>query len=198
MMPWEHAIVAYIGYSLLVHVAYREPPSSTGTAIVVFASLLPDLVDKPLAWGFGLWETGHALGHSAFVAVPTSVVVLWLASTRGRLRAGLAFAIGYCTHLVADVVPETIRTGESTTHRVLWPLRRGGDGYDTGFREELLVNLDEYARWLAAEAVSGDPEPYVFLLLVLAGFGATLWVYDGMPMARDLYRAARRAVRRVS
>ena len=47
--------------------AYREPPSDLPVAAVVIGSQLPDLIDKRLSWGVGVFQTGYALGHSALV-----------------------------------------------------------------------------------------------------------------------------------
>lgn len=110
MMPWEHSIVGYIKYSLFIHLLYRDSPTGIGTLLVVFASLLPDLLDKPLAWQFGIFADGggYALFHSVFLAVPLSIVVLLLAYYRGRPRIGWTFGVGYVFPRRCD--PEGRRT----------------------------------------------------------------------------------------
>lgn len=188
-MPWEHAIIGYITYSLSVHVAYREPPSSLGAGIVVIGSLTPDIVDKPLAWGFDLWGSGYAIGHSLFAAAPVSMLVIVLAWMSDRTRVGIAFAIGYLTHLLGDVMPSYLLEGEVPLDRLLWPLRGRGSGYEDGFRAEFQANLAEYLNWLQGEIASGDPEPYLLLLIATVMFGMLLWMYDGMPVARNIYAA---------
>jgi hypothetical protein len=193
-MPWEHAIIAYLCYSIVVRLAYHNPPTAVETAAVLFASLLPDLIDKPLAWEFNLFSSGHAIGHSLFVAAPVSAVVLLLAWRRGRSRLGIAFGLSYFLHLAADVIPQYLRTGSLKLHRILWPLRREGSGYDTGFAGELGENLGSYARWIATELASGDPEPYLLFLLGIAGAGLLLWIDDGMPIGREMYNALRKAL----
>lgn len=195
MMPWEHAMLAYIGYSVLLRFGRFGPPTSVETATIVFGSLLPDIVDKPLAWQYNLFLSGHAIGHSVFVAVPVSVAVLLFAWRRGRPRVGVAFATGYLLHLPGDVVPQSIRGDELLIDRVLWPVRRSGSGYDSGFGAELRENLTEYAGWILEQLSSGEPDPYVFVVLGIPAAGFLLWVADGMPLGRELYAALRNAIR---
>jgi hypothetical protein len=196
MMPWEHAIIGYIGYSILVRVGREPPPTAVETAAVLFASLLPDLVDKPLAWQFHLFTSGHAVGHSVFVALPVVAAVFVFARRRGNVRTAVAFGAGYLLHLPGDVVPQSIRSGELLVERVLWPFREGGSGYDAGFGAELTENLTAYFGWFAEQLASGDPDPYLFVLLGLMGVGLLLWVVDGMPIGREVYAALRDTTRK--
>lgn len=187
MMPWEHAMLGYVAYSILLRILQSAPPTPTETVVVGFASVLPDLVDKPLAWQYDLFVSGHAIGHSVFVAVPVSVALLFVAWRRGRTRAGVGFGIGYLLHLPGDLLGQYLRGGPVPFHRILWPLRHEGSGYEAGFREELIENLVEYGRWLLRELSSGDPEPYLFVLFGLGVASGLLWVADGMPIGRELY-----------
>lgn len=192
MMPWEHAIIGYIGFSVLLRFGSKRPPTGAETAVVLFASLLPDLVDKPLAWQFNLFPSGHAIGHSIFVALPVVAAALFVAHRRNSPRTGAAFGAGYLLHLPADVVPQTVRSGELLVDRVLWPLEQSGSGYDSGFQAELTENLTAYFSWIVTQLTSGDPEPYSLVLFGLLGGGFLLWMADGMPLGRDVYRAVRR------
>lgn len=187
MMPWEHAMLGYVAYSILLRILQSAPPTPIETVVVGFASVLPDLVDKPLAWQYDLFVSGHAIGHSVFVAVPVSVALLFVAWRRGRTRAGVGFGIGYLLHLPGDLLGQYLRGGPVPFHRILWPLRHEGSGYEAGFREELIENLVEYGRWLLRELSSGDPEPYLFVLFGLGVASGLLWVADGMPIGRELY-----------
>lgn len=195
MMPWEHAILGYIAFSILFRFGPQGPPTAVETAAVLFASLLPDLIDKPLAWQFNLFASGHAIGHSIFFALPLIAVVLVFTHRRGSSRTGVAFGVGYLLHLPADVVPQSIRSGESHVERILWPLERGGSGYDAGFGAELTENLIGYFGWMAEQITSGDPDPYLFVLLGLFGLGLVLWVADGWPIGREIYTALRGTLR---
>ena len=197
-MPWEHAVIGYIGYSVFVHVVYRESPTTGETLVVVFASVLPDLIDKPLAWQFNVFSSGHALGHSLFFAIPLSLALLVLAWLRGQRRYGEAFAIGYLLHLPADVFPQYLLDGEFKFHRVVWPVVRDENGNGAGFREEFMDNFEGYARSIGEQVASGNPDPYLILVLGFWIFGVLLWIYDGMPVGREIYGAVRRAVRAVA
>ncbi len=198
MMPWEHALVGYIVYSLLVHAVYRSPPASDGTLVLVTASVLPDLIDKPLAWGLGVFTSGYAVGHSALVAVPVVTVVAWAVASRGRPRLGLALSVGYPLHLLGDTLPGYLLGEEASFARLLWPVRPEGAGYEQGFVGEFRSNMTEYFRWLGEQVVSGDPEPYLLALLGVGLAGTALWVYDGMPVGRDVVPVVRRAGRAVA
>ncbi len=195
-MPWEHAIVGYIGYSILVRVLYRDRPTTRETIVVLFASILPDLIDKPLAWQFNIFPSGYAIGHSIFFAVPVSVVVFSLVRRRGKERLGIAFGVGYLLHLPADVFPQYIRQGTLPTYRVLWPLRQQGSGYEGGFAGEFRENFSSYLGWISEQIASGNPDPYLFVLLGVAGLGLLLWIADGMPIGREIYDAFRRVLKK--
>jgi len=187
-MPWEHAIVGYLAYSVIVHLVYHDSPTASETLVVVFASILPDVIDKPLSWEFGLFGSGYALGHSVLFAIPLSVAVVALAARRNQPGLGLAFGIGYLLHLPADVIPGYLRGGELKIERLLWPLRSTQGSPGEGFRAEFLENVVPYVRAVL------DPEPstYVFGLVGMVLVATLLWIYDGMPVAREGYGFVRR------
>jgi len=186
MMPWEHVLFGYIGYSLLVRVLGQEPPTTGETIVVVLASGGPDLIDKPLAWQFDLFASGYALGHSVFTAAVLSSLAAVVARQRGRPRTGLAFGVGYWLHLPADVVPSSL-SEPIPYQRLLWPVVRGGDGYGTSFAFEARENLTGYVRWVGGQFVGGAPDPYFAAVLGAAGLALLLWVDDGLPLGVDLY-----------
>ena len=196
MLPWEHAAVGYLAYSLLVHACYRRSPDGVETVAVVIGSQFPDLVDKPLAWQFGVVESGYAVGHSVFVAVPVAVAAGALARARGRAGAALAFAVGYLAHLPGDVVPDYLREGRLPTEVVLWPVRTGPPNPRQPVVPHALAIFEEYARTLA----SPDPPTYLLVQFGFVALTALLWLYDGAPVARELALGMRRllagAVRR--
>lgn len=195
MMPWEHVIAGYIGFSLLVRLVYQSPPSPEETVIVVLASALPDVIDKPLAWQFEVFTSGYAIGHSVLIAVPVTIVVGVLTWRRTAPRHGIAFAIGYLFHLFGDVFPSFIRSGSLHAERVLWPIRGGGDGYEAGFIGEAEENVTAYVNWVDEQVGSGSPDLYLLVVLGMGGFGFLLWVADGMPIGRQMYGSLRQTVR---
>jgi hypothetical protein len=194
-MPWEHVFVGYNSYSLFVHAVYRVAPESDETLVVVFASLLPDLIDKPLAWGLGTFSSGYAVAHSIFFALTLAITVGALASSRDRPRIGWAFGVAYLLHLKTDVLSKFLFDGELRLDVILWPIHSGGDGYERGFTEEFAVNISEYFGWISREVTSNDPDPYLFFVLGIGIVGMMLWVYDGMPVGREAFRTVRRVVR---
>lgn len=181
MWPWEHVIVGYVAYSLFSHLVYREGPSGGAALAVVFASLLPDLIDKPLAWQFGVFPGGYSIGHSVFVAVPLSVLVGALAHRYGRPRVGLAFAVGYLLHLPSDLLPTYVREGWVPYERILWPLEQAEGEHGHGLLEGFLGTAIPYAY----QIVTLDLSPYLLFQLGLMGCAFLLWVYDGMPILRE-------------
>ncbi|WP_049925917.1 metal-dependent hydrolase [Halopiger goleimassiliensis] len=183
MWPWEHAIVGYLAYSLFVRLVYREPPGGLEALTVVVASVLPDVIDKPLAWEFGVFESGYALGHSIFVAVPLSIVVGLVARRVGRTRAGLAFGVGYLLHLPGDVLDAAVR-GDGTIYvsLVLWPVRRIESPADhTAFADEFWRLFENYHQ----EFLTGEPSTYLWIQVGLAGAAALVWLADGAPVLRE-------------
>lgn len=83
MWPWEHLAFGYVLFSLLVRIGRRRPDDASVYLLVLFTQF-PDLVDKPLAWTFGILLSGLSVGHSVFVALSVSVVALALGHARGR------------------------------------------------------------------------------------------------------------------
>jgi hypothetical protein len=182
MWPWEHAILGYLACSIFCHVRYGEPPTGAATIAVVFGSLLPDLIDKPLAWSVGLVETGYAIGHSVFFAVPLVVVVGVWAASAGRPRAGITFGIGYVLHPPADIVVQMTGGGGVDLTLVLWPIATYGEVETTnGFLLESFRRIELFR----ADLFAGDLSTYMWAQLVITVAVFCLWLYDGAPVARD-------------
>ncbi len=189
MWPWEHVLVAYLGYSLVRRASTMQPPGEREALLVAVAALLPDLVDKPLAWEFGVFESGYALAHSLLFAVPLAVAAVLVGRATGHGRAGLAFGAGYLLHLVGDVVPIYAGTGEWSVDHLLWPVVVvGSPRLPAGLVAGIRGNLSPYVdRLLAVE-----PTTYFLVKLGVGGAAVALWVLDGAPGPRGLYAGARR------
>ena len=192
MWPWEHVVLGYVAYSLFCHAYFREAPGGFEAFAVAFASVLPDLIDKPLAWEFGVFDVGYAVGHSIFFAVPLSIFVGLLARSAGRSRAGLAFGLGYLVHLPADVIDAYVREDAYQPELMLWPVAtvEGGGTTDRGFRDQFLHLFSGYHQ----ELLAGDLPTYLWIQFGLAGFTALLWLYDGAPVLREFLRGCVRLV----
>lgn len=192
MWPWEHAALGYLLYSLGLRVSGRSPPSDAAALLVLVATQFPDLVDKPLSWGLGVFTTGFALGHSVFLAVPLGVLGLAWAGRAGRRRLGVAATVGYWSHLAADVL-DPVRYGEPPAPaRVLWPVVTGPP-YDRS------LGLGRGVAYLAAfvDSLSSlDPVTLLVVYLLLPLGTVALWLADGVPglaaIGRGLAWAARR------
>ncbi|AHG02265.1 hydrolase (plasmid) [Halostagnicola larsenii XH-48] len=183
MWPWEHAIVGYVVYSLFCHVYYRAPPGGLEAFAVVFASVLPDLIDKPLSWQFGVFESGYALGHSIFFIVPLTVAVGLIARSYDRTHVGVAFGLVYLLHLPADVIDRLVRGGYFVPEIAFWPVVSvGTHDQSVAFTEQFFSLLGSYTY----ELFSGSPSQYLLLQLGLAMFAALLWLYDGAPVLREV------------
>ncbi|WP_101296926.1 metal-dependent hydrolase [Halegenticoccus soli] len=185
MWPWEHAIFGYVAYSAWCHAVYRDSPDGRGALCVIFASLLPDLIDKTLAWEFGVFASGYALGHSVFFAVPLSAGAVVLARRIGYPRTGIAFAVGYLLHLLGDAVPEYLQNGELPLHRFLWPISRSSGDPERG---EFVGRFLEYFVPYLGRILSLDLTQGLLAQLVIATFALSLWIYDGFPGLREVIR----------
>ncbi len=108
-----HAVVGY-----LLGMLSRLP-----TAYAVAGSVMPDLLDRPLAWSDAV-DHEHSIGHSLLLAVPASLL-----ATRFFGRRGTAFAIAWLIHILGDIL--NVTTGEGpriAPSYVLYPLTREGSG----------------------------------------------------------------------
>lgn len=178
MWPWEHAVLGYLALSLFSRLWYREPPGTLATLVVVFASVLPDLVDKPLAWQFGLVPSGYAVAHSVFVATTLAVFAVALGILSDEIRLGVAFALGYLLHLVGDVIPIYAEHGVVYVDHLLWPVVTVRESSpDVGFTDQVLRYFLRYLSDLSGS----DPGPYVLFQFGLAAVAFLLWFYDGRP-----------------
>lgn len=122
MWPWTHAAIGYLSYTLYVALRRRESPTNAETVVVVVGTQIPDLIDKPLAWTFGVLPTGRSLGHSLLTA--TVLIGLGAVLLRKRHRGNLVipFAVGYVTGIVTDL-PMSVLWGDfSKATFVLWPV----------------------------------------------------------------------------
>ncbi len=197
MWPWEHAIVGYVAYSLFARLIYRDSPGGLEAFAVVFASVLPDIIDKPLAWEYGVFESGYALGHSIFFAVPLAITVGLLTRAWGRPRTGVAFGVGYLLHLPSDVLDGYIRGdgNEWQWEIMLWPVATAGSsGHSHGFMDMFGQLFSGY--W--GELTGGDPSTYLLAQITIAGGAFLLWLIDGAPVARELVVGTSRLVMKVT
>ena len=70
MFPIEHFLVAFLPVLMYVLVIDRRLPTVRLVAVAFIGSQFPDLVDKPLAYQFGLIPSGRVFMHSLPIALP--------------------------------------------------------------------------------------------------------------------------------
>lgn len=191
MWPWEHAVVGYLAYSIGVRLLRRRSPTGPEAVAVVVASVLPDVIDKPLAWEFGAFQSGYGIAHSVFFAVPAVAVGLLIAAAYDRTEIGAAFGTGYLLHLPADVLPHYVRDGRLPVERTLWPVRQSESSYPEGFVGTFRTYFSD---WLVT-LLSWPPDGHTIAVTAMMIACALLWVADGMPGLREPVTYLRTAAR---
>ena len=194
MWPWEHAALGYLLYSLSHRARGQAPPAELPTVALLFGTQLPDLIDKPLSWGLGVFRTGSALGHSLLFAVPIGLLVGVAAVRTDRRALGAGFVVGYWSHLVGDVV-NPLRYGDSlAVDRVLWPfVAQEPYEQDLGLSRGLVYFGDLFESLLAIDSVTLVAG---YLLLPLTTL--VLWLADGAPGSGLLGRLGARLRARIA
>lgn len=122
--------MGYLAYAGLNRVWRGETPNAPSTVALAIGTQFPDLVDKPLSWTFELLPTGRSLAHSALVAALITVLVIRYARSVDRPLLGNGFAVGYWSHLFADLFSAVVAGDAETNWFFLWPLVPQ-DGYVT-------------------------------------------------------------------
>ncbi len=186
MWPWSHAAVGYLCYSLGTRLVGRYPTVGP-TAAVLFGALLPDLVDKPLAWVFGLVPQGYAVAHSVLVAVPVGIGAVVLAHQRARRPLGITFAAGYWSHLLGDVVFGWLQANPHALGRVLWPTVTLPP-YD----RPVVARLGEYVSVFTGSQTTADAMT-VILGASVVYITVGVWFVDGRPGLAPIRRTLERS-----
>lgn len=136
MDPISHFLVAVLpvaAYSLGKH---RRLPRGETTLVLLFATQLPDLVDKPLAWTFGLLPSGRMVAHSLVIVLPIITVIVVVAHRTGYDAYGRVFAFGYLSHLVTDFYPVLyLGTDYYFLPNMFWPILEANPDYNRTFTE---------------------------------------------------------------
>jgi len=153
MLPLGHLAVALLPVSLYTLLRKRRLPVGRIVILLVLATQLPDLIDKPLAWTFGVLPSGRMLAHSLVVSLPVLAGLTVLARRRGRGRLGLLFSAAYLSHIAGDFYPILYRgTDYYFFPNLFWPL--------------LPANPDR-----AASFAAHGPESALSLLVWVSVFG---------------------------
>ena len=167
MWPPGHIGIAYLCYTAYTRGRYDADPADVPVLVVVFGSLVPDLVDKPLAWYLGVIPTGRTLAHSLLVLVPLCTVVYLAARYYNRTEYGVAFAIGAVSHSLVDAAPALWREGSSADF-LLWPLLPVEE-YEEGAPSVTQLFLESLS------------DPYFLSEFVFLSIALLLWSRAGYP-----------------
>ena len=187
MWPWEHAAVGYLLYSLWTRVSEHEPPGDLPAVAVLFGTQLPDLIDKPLSWGLGVFQSGYAAGHSALLAAPIGIAIVTLAARVDRRAVGVALVVGYWSHIAGDIL-NPLRYGDApSVGGVLWPVVVApGYEQDLGLGRGLMYFGDLFESLQTVDSVS------LVAYLLIPHAAMAVRVIDGLPGIGLLGRLGRR------
>ncbi len=87
------------------------------------ATQLPDLIDKPLGWTFGVLPNGRMFAHSLVVVLPGFTLGCVLASRRDLVRPASLVSLAYPSHIVGEFYPVLwLGTDYNFFPNLIWPL----------------------------------------------------------------------------
>ncbi|QLG64318.1 metal-dependent hydrolase [Halorarum salinum] len=185
MWPWEHLVVGYLLYTLYTHARGNGSPTTLAVLVLVLATQMPDLIDKPLAWGLGVLPSGRSFAHSLLFALP-AIVAVTVAGVLARVpRIAPAFALGYLSHLAGDVAYPFLVDGDVVLGFLLWPLVPASDSDPPDGLPHLQELVADFLGFLLT------PRGTTYLLFEggLLAFALLVWVWDGMPGVRPVIDA---------
>jgi hypothetical protein len=173
MWPWGHLAVGYITYATYTRYRHDAHPTAAPVVVLTLATQLPDLVDKPLAYSVGVLPEGRALAHSILVAAPLCALALAVARRRDgwRARSGVAFAMGYATHLLGDAVRSLLALDSRGLTFLAWPILPPPDYDTTSFDGHVEQFREATTRLAGGELTPFATEWLLFALMV----GLWLW-----------------------
>lgn len=164
MQPIVHPVVGYLCYAGYTHVRHGTRPRGETTVVAVVAAALPDLIDQPL-WLVGITPVGRTFAHSLFGFVLFVGVVGLLARQRDRHDLGIAFAIGYGSHIAADIPWHVLVGDYDELGFLLWPV----------------TDMPAYSGVKHVATVWGFEVTTLWFEGVIFVLGVLLWRNDGYP-----------------
>jgi len=121
VFPPEHFLVAFIPLLTYIIVRDKQFPDRRFVAVVFAGTQFPDLIDKPLAYQFGIIPSGRVFMHSLPTAIPVLLVVGFYGWKTNRVRLGAAFVFSHLSHLLADNRRMLIQQNPQIPPELLWP-----------------------------------------------------------------------------
>lgn len=130
-------------------------------------ALLPDLIDKPLAWRFTVLPHGRTFAHSLVIGGVVLVVVGYVARRYGQQGAFRAFAIGYLAHLAGDAYQPFLAGNLADLFFLAWPLMAAPT---TGETVGVVAQLRQV-----------EPTPFFLFGVAVTLLGGVAWWFHGRP-----------------
>lgn len=122
MWPWGHAAVGYLIYVGWFRLRWNSWPPRSGIIAAIFATQIPDLIDKPLAWTFHVLPSGRSIGHSLILAVPLLTALMIFSTQVDRPDLSPAIGIGYLSGILTDLPLAVLRGHFHDATFLFWPL----------------------------------------------------------------------------
>lgn len=170
MWPWGHIAVGYLLCSLWYRWRDGNVPTAGVAISLAVGTQFPDLIDKPLAWTFGVLPSGRAGAHSLLIAIPLLVFLWWRVDSSAKRRAWGGFALGYLAHLAADGVYSLVDAEFAELSYLFWPVLA-------------LPGYDE-STGIVAHFLTANITLPLLSELVLFVAATLLWTADGTPGVR--------------
>jgi membrane-bound metal-dependent hydrolase YbcI (DUF457 family) len=102
MRPLEHFALAALPMTAYSLARYHRLPAGSTILLLLVATQLPDVIDKPLAWSFGIIPSGRMLAHSLVITAPAFIFIYMLGQRTNRADLAAVFSLGYLSHLLGD------------------------------------------------------------------------------------------------
>lgn len=174
MWPWGHLAVGYLALSLSLDQRFQRSPDDLAVVVLVVVTQLPDLIDKTLAWYLLVLPHGRSLAHSALVASVVIAICWRYAAGRGRPELGVAFGVGYASHLAADAFGPLLSREFADLAFLFWPLLQLPRYTDT-------PSIGGYFTTLVRELSTGSVEPLLAIEFVLVVLASLCWRAHDFP-----------------
>ncbi|WP_440765933.1 metal-dependent hydrolase [Natronorubrum sp. DTA7] len=164
MQPVVHLAVGYLCYAAYTRWHHGRTPADLPALVAVFAAGLADFIDKPL-YAAETVPVGRAIGHSLLFAAPLILLAWVVATRRDRRPLGVAFAIGYLSHIATDVPWHVLSGDFDELGFLLWPV----------------TEMPAYTGVKPLGTVGGVEITTLWLEAVILAAGVALWWTDGRP-----------------
>jgi membrane-bound metal-dependent hydrolase YbcI (DUF457 family) len=162
----------------------KRTPEPVPVVALAVGTQLPDLIDKPAAYWFGLFAEGRAIGHSLLFVVLLCVVVGSLAARYDRTPVAIAFGVGLFSHPFADAIP-IVKSGRfDELSYLLWPVLRSPDYSTQSFAPHVTHWTSQATAFSPSVLLIQWWSNFFVFQSWLTLFAVGLWIVDGAPGLR--------------